>query len=77
MNLEDFVRRGQAAQKAVDCIIENQAFLAEVERRAGATREGMLQIMHEWEGGYEPWASNGIAPHVVRWLRRILGEEKP
>ncbi len=50
---------------ACNCVSE-QAFLAEVERRAAATREEMLD-----ECGYE----DTRLPR--KWLRRILGEEKP
>jgi len=68
---------------------ENLAFLSEVERRVGATREEMLERFLSFgcgdhrdycacrrrEGYYDP-AQCTCEMAAVYWLRRILGEEK-
>ena len=62
-----------ATALAVSRAVCQQDFLAEVERRAGATREEMLEALaEERKGGYR---SAGHMRYAA-WLRCILGEAK-
>jgi hypothetical protein len=76
VNGESYDQDGRASQEIRDsvCRASEAEFLAGVKRRTGEDREIMLAVMASWESRRpEPWPSDGTAPHVVRWLRLILG----
>ncbi len=68
MKIESEGRVGFTATLSMEEI--ERVFLSEVERRAGATRDEMGDLLRR-----VPW-SPGERLQLARWLRHILGEAK-